>query len=109
MGGMARSDVLAPTGKPRADPAFWLLIGQSIMFTGVAAIFPIAPLYVTHRGGNAVAVAIFIAGPLVATTLVQVPAGRLSDRWGRKTFLIGPRLVYAVLSVFLFLNIGTLP
>ena len=106
---MARTDVLARTGKRRADPVFWLLIGQLIMFTGVAAVFPIAPLYVTHRGGNSIAVAIFIAGPLVATTLVQVPAGRLSDRWGRRPFLIGSRLAYAVLSMFLFLNIGTLP
>ena len=71
---MARIDVLARTGKRRADPAFWLLIGQLIMFTGVAAIFPVAPLYVAHRGGNSVAVAIFIAGPLVATTLLQGPA-----------------------------------
>jgi DHA1 family multidrug resistance protein-like MFS transporter len=106
---MARTEVLARTGKRQADPAFWLLIGQLVMFTGVAAVFPIAPLYVAHRGGNSVAVAIFIAGPLVANTLVQVPAGRLCDRWGRKPFLVGPRLVYAVLAFFLFFNIGTLP
>src|ERR1700686_3912741 len=105
---MARIDVLARTGKRRTDPVFSLLIGQLIMFTGVASVFPIAPLYVTHRGGNSVAVAIFIAGPLVANTLVQVPAGRLCDRWGRKPFLIGPRLVYAFLSLFLFFNIGSL-
>lgn len=106
---MARIDVLARTGKRRADPAFWLLIGQLIMITGVAAVFPIAPLYVAHRGGNSIAVAIFIAGPLVSNTLVQVPAGRLCDRWGRKPFLIGPQLAYAFLSLFLFFNIGTLP
>ncbi len=106
---MAGTGVLARKGKRNADPAFWLLTGQLIMFTGVAAVFPIAPLYVANRGGNSIAVAIFIAGPLVATTIVQVPAGRLCDRWGRKPFLIGPRLIYAVLSVFLFLNIGTLP
>jgi DHA1 family multidrug resistance protein-like MFS transporter len=105
---MAGIDVLARAGKRRADPAFWLLIGQLIMFTGVAAVFPIAPLYVAHRGGNSIAVAIFIAGPLVANTLVQVPAGRLCDRWGRKPFLIGPRLIYAFLSLFLFFNIGSL-
>jgi MFS family permease len=106
---MARTDVLSRAGKRERDPAFWLLIGQLIMFTGVAAVFPIAPLYVAHRGGNSVAVAIFIAGPLVANTLVQVPAGRLCDRFGRKPFLVGPRLVYAVLAFFLFFNIGTLP
>jgi MFS transporter, DHA1 family, multidrug resistance protein len=105
---MVRSGFRVRLGGRKPDPAFWLLTGQSIMFTGVAAVFPIAPLYVAHRGGNSVAVAIFIAGPLVANTLVQVPAGRLCDRWGRKPFLVGPRLVYAVLSVFLFLDVGSL-
>ena len=105
---MARSLVLRRDGKRSPDPAFWLLVGQLIMFTGVAAVFPIAPLYVASRGGNSIAVAVFIAGPLVANTLVQVPAGRLCDRWGRKPFLVGPRLVYAFLSIFLFFNIGTL-
>jgi DHA1 family multidrug resistance protein-like MFS transporter len=109
MARMARPGFRTRPGGRRADPAFWLLTGQLIMFTGVAAVFPIAPLYVAHRGGNSVAVAIFIAGPLVANTLVQVPAGRLCDRWGRKPFLVGPRLVYAVLSVFLFLDVGSLP
>ncbi len=106
---MARSLVRRRDGQRSPDPAFWLLVGQLIMFTGVAAVFPIAPLYVANRGGNSVAVAVFIAGPLVANTLVQVPAGRLCDRWGRKPFLVGPRLVYAFLSIFLFFNIGTLP
>jgi len=108
MGWMRRSLIRTRTARRSPDPAFWLLVGQLIMFTGVAAVFPIAPLYVTSRGGNSVAVAIFIAGPLVANTLVQVPAGRLCDRFGRKPFLVGPRLVYAFLSIFLFLNIGTL-
>src|SRR6202040_1163912 len=39
----------------------------------------------------------------------RVPAGRLCDRGGRKPFLIGPRLIYAFLSLFLFLDIGSLP
>jgi len=105
---MARSLVRRRDDQRTPDPAFWLLVGQLIMFTGVAAVFPIAPLYVANRGGSSVAVAVFIAGPLVANTLVQVPAGRLCDRWGRKPFLVGPRLVYAFLSIFLFFNIGTL-
>jgi len=108
IGRMARSLVRRRDDQRTPDPAFWLLVGQLIMFTGVAAVFPIAPLYVANRGGSSVAVAVFIAGPLVANTLVQVPAGRLCDRWGRKPFLVGPRLVYAFLSIFLFFNIGTL-
>jgi DHA1 family multidrug resistance protein-like MFS transporter len=89
-------------------PAFWLLFGQLVMFTGVAALFPVAPLYVAQHGGGSVDIALFVAGPLIANTLVQVPAGRLVDRIGRRPMLIGSRLLYALFSVGLFINVGPL-
>ena len=87
---------------------FWLLSGQLIMFTGIAALFPIAPLYVAHRGGNSIAIAAFVAGPLIANTIVQVPAGHLADRFGRRPLLIGTRVAYVALSAVLFLDAGPL-
>src|SRR5207253_2393206 len=53
IGGMrdAAAPALAPP-QPRFGPVFWLLSGQVVMFTGVAAIFPIAPLYVAAHGGG---------------------------------------------------------
>ena len=87
---------------------FWLLSGQLVMFTGVAALFPIAPLYVLHRGGSSIEIAAFVAGPLIANTVVQVPAGRLADRIGRRPLLIGTRAVYVVLSAVLFIDAGPL-
>lgn len=92
----------------RLDAASRLLLGQLVMFTGIAAVFPIAPLYVRSHGGGSVAVALFIAGPMVANTVVQVPAGHLVDKIGRKPVLIGSRLVFVVFSLGLFLNFGPL-
>ncbi len=92
----------------RSDPATRLLFGQLIMFTGIAAVFPIAPLYVRSHGGGPIAVALFIAGPMVANTIAQVPAGYLVDRIGRKPVLIGARLIFALLSFGLFANLGPL-
>ncbi|HKR99794.1 MAG TPA: MFS transporter [Candidatus Dormibacteraeota bacterium] len=89
-------------------PIFWLLSGQLIMFTGIAALFPIAPLYVGRRGGGAVVIALFVAAPLIANTLVQVPAGRLADRIGRRPMLLGSRLIYGVLALLLFADVGPL-
>ena len=87
---------------------FWLLSGQLIMFAGVAAIFPIAPLYVRRHGGGSLAIALFIAGPLIANMLVQVPAGRLTDRIGRRPMLLGSRAAFGVLSFALFADVGPL-
>jgi len=90
------------------SPVFWLLFGQLVMFTGIAALFPVAPLYVQHHGGGSVAVALFVAGPLLANMLVQVPAGRLVDRIGRRPVLVGSRLLYAAFSIALFIDAGPL-
>jgi MFS family permease len=87
---------------------FWLLSGQLIMFTGVAAMFPVAPLYVRRHGGSSLDIALFIAGPLIANTLAQVPAGRLTDRVGRRPMLLGSRAVYGVLGLALFADVGPL-
>lgn len=93
---------------PRTSPVFWLLGGQLVMFVGIAAIFPIAPLYVHRHGGGSVAIALFIAAPLLANTLVQVPAGRLTDRIGRRPMLLGSRALYGVVSLALFADVGPL-
>ena len=90
------------------SPVTWLLAGQLLMFVGIAALFPIAPLYVHARGGSSVDVALFIAGPLVANMLVQVPAGRLTDRIGRRPVLFGSRLCFVLLSFALFADRGPL-
>ena len=96
----------------RADPAAsavrWLLGSQLVMFTGLAAVFPVAALYVRNRGGSAVAIGLFIAGPMVLNTLVQVPAGHLADKIGRRPLLIGARVGYAAVSFALFADRGPL-
>lgn len=92
----------------RLEPAHRLLLGQLVMFTGIAALFPVVPLYVRSHGGTSADIALFVAGPLVASTLVQLPTGHLVDRIGRKPVLIGSRLLYAALSGGLFLNLGPL-
>jgi DHA1 family multidrug resistance protein-like MFS transporter len=97
-----------PAPRRAPDPASRLLLGQLVMFTGIAALFPVVALYVRHRGGTALDAALFIAGPMVANTLVQIPAGRLTDRVGRRPVLIGARLGYAALSFALFADRGPL-
>ena len=93
---------------PTESAVRWLLGGQLVMFTGIAAIFPVAALYVRHRGGDSLAIGLFIAGPMILNTLVQVPAGHLADRIGRRPMLLGARLGYALLAFALFADQGPL-
>src|SRR2546430_14717027 len=73
-----------PSSRSGRSSVFWLLSGQVVMFTGIAAIFPIAPLYVAAHGGGSVLIAMFVAGPLLTNTLVQVPAGPPPHPDGRR-------------------------
>ena len=92
----------------RLEPAHRLLLAQLVMFAGIAALFPVVPLYVRAHGGSSIDIALFVAGPLVASTLVQVPAGHLVDRIGRRPVLLGSRVAFAALSFALFANAGPL-
>jgi len=92
----------------RVEPVHRLLLAQLVMFAGIAALFPVVPLYVRAHGGSSADIALFVAGPLVSNTLAQVPAGQLVDRIGRKPVLIGSRLAFAALSFALFANLGPL-
>ncbi len=92
----------------RLDPVQRLLLAQLVMFAGVAALFPVVPLYVRAHGGSSADIALFVAGPLVASTLIQAPAGRVVDRRGGKPVLVGSRVGFAVFSFALFANWGPL-
>jgi DHA1 family multidrug resistance protein-like MFS transporter len=101
-------DLVRALATRRAEPAHRLLVGRLVMFTGIAALFPVVPLYVRAHGGSSADIALFVAGPMVASTLIQVPAGRLVDRMGRKPILVWSTVVYAALCGGLFLNWGPL-
>jgi len=79
-----------------------------VMTAGTTAALPVAPLYISHRGGGSAGIALFVGGPLVVSALVQIPAGRLADRCGRRLVLAAALAAYTVLSVPLFLSIGSL-
>ena len=101
-------DLVRAISARRVEPAHRLLLGRLVMYTGIAALFPVVPLYVRAHGGSAADVALFVAGPMVAATLVQIPAGHLVDRVGRKPILVWSTVVYAALCGGLFLNWGPL-
>ena len=86
-------DLVRAISARRVEPAHRLLLGRLVMYTGIAALFPVVPLYVRAHGGSAADVALFVAGPMVAATLVQIPAGHLVDRVGRKPILVWSTVV----------------
>jgi MFS transporter, DHA1 family, tetracycline resistance protein len=78
--------------------ALWtLLAGNALTTIGIGFFLPILPLLVAARGGGSALVGLVFAAGVVARALVQYPAGRLSDRIGRRPVIVGSLLLYALI------------
>jgi len=78
-------------------PILALSIFSSML--GVGIIIPFLPLYVENMGATGVWLGIIFAGFSVSRAIFMPIIGRLSDRHGRKSFLVAGLFVYAVVSL----------
>ena len=78
---------------------FLLSLSVGVAMIGLGIIWPLIPVYAVELGAGGVLVGLIIASFNVARTLVNPLAGRLSDRWGRKKFMVVGLLAYAGVSV----------
>jgi MFS family permease len=78
-----------------------LLLSTSVgvAMIGLGIIWPLIPVYAVELGAGGVLVGMIIASFNVARIFVNPLAGRLSDRWGRKKFMVVGLLIYAGVSV----------
>ena len=81
---------LAPAGLSRegGTALVWVCLLIAVNQLGFGAIVPAIPLYAQSFGVSATAIGLAIGVYGLARFLVNVPAGRLADRRGRKTLLI---------------------
>ncbi len=70
-----------------------------VVMTGLGIIWPLVPVYAVQLGAGGLQVGIIIASFNLARTLSNPLAGRLSDRWGRKPFIVAGLLLYGLVSV----------
>jgi MFS family permease len=76
--------------------AIWILLtGNTLAQIGIGFFFPILPLFIGRKGGNAVLVGIVTAVALVGAGATQYVGGSLSDRYGRRPVLVWSSAVYA--------------
>jgi len=83
---------------------FLLSASVGVSMIGLGIIWPLVPVYAIELGAGGFLVGLIIASFNVARTISNPFAGRLSDRWGRKPFIVIGLLLYAIVSVFYVLT-----
>ena len=77
-----------------------------LQWLGASAILPLLPLYLRQKGGSDQLVGVVMGAYFVASLVSQYPAGRLADRIGRRTVLLGGLVIYAAGSMGFLLPVG---
>jgi len=72
-----------------------------IALLGIGIIIPVMPVFATELGANGLALGMIIAAFSVTRGLLQPVVGNLSDRWGRKGFLVTGLFVYGLVGLLI--------
>lgn len=80
----------------RAFPILAVSIFACMLGSGI--VVPLLPLYAESLGATGIGLGVIFAGFAISRTLVTPIFGRLSDRHGRKSFIVVGLFLYAVIS-----------
>jgi DHA1 family multidrug resistance protein-like MFS transporter len=78
-----------------------LLLSVFIALLGIGIIVPIMPVFAKELGAGGFALGMIIAAFSVTRGLFQPIVGNLSDRWGRKGFLMAGLLIYGIVGLLI--------
>jgi len=78
-----------------------LLLSVMTALFGIGIIVPVMPVFAVSLGANGFALGMIIAAFSLSRGLLQPIVGSLSDRWGRKGFMVVGLFVYALVGLFL--------
>ena len=82
---------------------FLLSITVGVAMMGLGIIWPLIPVYAVELGAGGVLVGLIIASFNFSRALFSPFTGGISDRWGRKMFIVFGLFFYAVISMFYIL------
>ncbi|MBI5558748.1 MAG: MFS transporter [Deltaproteobacteria bacterium] len=76
-----------------------LLLSVFIALLGIGIIVPVMPVFAASLGAGGLALGLIIAAFSITRGICQPIVGNLSDRWGRKGFLVSGLLVYGLVGL----------
>ena len=87
-----------------------LLLSVFIALLGIGIIVPVMPVFASELGAGGFALGMIIAAFSISRGLLQPIVGNLSDKWGRKNFLIVGLFIYGIVGLLIpqATNVGNL-
>ncbi len=86
----------------RFSPSRILLLLSSsvgVATVGLGVVWPLVPVYALEMGAAGFQVGMIIASFNIARALANPIVGRLSDKWGRKSFIVSGLFLYGAVSI----------
>lgn len=78
---------------------FLLSVSVGVAMIGLGIIWPLIPVYAVELGATGFLVGLIIASFNISRTIFNPLAGRLSDKFGRKKFIVTGLFAYALISI----------
>ena len=75
-----------------------VVLAVFIALLGIGIIIPVLPLWATELGATGFTLGVITAVFSVSRGLCQPLVGSLSDRWGRKGFLVTGLFIYGLVT-----------
>ena len=87
-----------------------LLLSVFIALLGIGIIVPVMPVFASELGAGGFALGMIIAAFSISRGVLQPIVGNLSDKWGRKNFLIAGLFIYGIVGLLIpqATNVGNL-
>ena len=80
---------------------FTLLLSIFVALLGIGIIVPVMPIYAESLGAGGFALGMIIAVFSISRGLLQPFVGNLSDKYGRKRFLLSGLVIYAIVGLLI--------
>jgi len=75
-------------------------LAGTIVVMGLGFIIPLFPIYVSEKGASNFELGLIVSGFTISQFFVQPFFGGLSDRYGRKLFMLGGLACYGLVALF---------
>ncbi|MCI0820193.1 MAG: MFS transporter, partial [Chloroflexi bacterium] len=75
-----------------------LFLAVFIALLGLGIVIPLLPIYADGLGASGIMIGLMVAGFSISRGVLQPLVGSMSDKHGRKRFLVAGLLIYSVVG-----------